>query len=238
MGRPQPAFGGKRLARSFADKLTRLFEEVRGPGGRRWENREVVEAINASGKAKISASYLSELLSGKKDNPNIWTVKALADFFDQSVEYFVQDRAPATEHTSHQPLAGTTTLAERLELLFKMAHQPSNAQVAGIVGATVTGLDIDRLKRLRTGEATDISGDEVAGLAVYFKVPAAVITDPEVAELAAASLPAMALIGDETVRRIAFRARALSASDQAMVAGLLERLTGSDPGMSADDLDL
>ena len=42
---------------------------------------EVVEAINATKQARISPSYLSELLSGKKDNPSLWTVKALADFF-------------------------------------------------------------------------------------------------------------------------------------------------------------
>ena len=47
----------------------REFAARAGGAGR---NREVVAAINETAQAKISASYLSELLSGKKD-PNIWT---------------------------------------------------------------------------------------------------------------------------------------------------------------------
>jgi hypothetical protein len=229
------------LARSFAEKLGRLFEEVRGPGGRRWENREVVAAINETAQAKISASYLSELLSGKKDNPNIWTVKALADFFGQSVEYFVEDR-PLTrsEVRGRERLnagAGVTTLADRLELLFKLAHEPSNANVAAAVTGDVPDFTLSRLTRLRAGHETDLSDAEAAALAAYFRVPSAVLTDAEVAELLAASLPAMTLMRDETVRRIAFRAHALSPSDQAMVAGLLDRLSNVDPGIAPDELD-
>lgn len=230
------------MARSFADKLGRLFDDIRGPGGRRWENREVVDAINATGQAKISASYLSELLSGKKDNPNIWTVKALADFFGQSVEYFVDDRPPAGAGTSGgrrppRTAGGATTLADRLELVFKMAHEPSNAQVAAEVGTTVEGFTLARLTRLRDGRDDDLTVEEATALARHFDVPTAVLTDPQVAELVAASLPAMTLMGDETVRKIAFRAHSLSARDQAIVAGLLDRLSNTDPGLTADELD-
>jgi len=228
------------LSRSFADKLARLFDEVRGPGGRRWEHREVVEAINAAGQAKISASYLSELVSGKKDNPNFWTVKALADFFGQSVEYFVDDRPPTLDRPRTVQISsgpGTTTLAERLELLFKMARNPGDAEVASAVADSVPGFTAARLARLRTGTEADATGEEVDALASYFGVPAAVLTDAQVAELVAAQLPALALMGDDTVRRIAFRAHALTPRDQQFVSELLERLVGRDPGMSADELD-
>lgn len=230
---------GVELVRSFADKLTRLFDEVRGPGGRRWENREVVEAINAAGAAKISASYLSELLSGKKDNPNIWTVKALADFFGQSVEYFVDDSSPHTRppRRAGDSAAESTTLADRLALLFKLAQDPSTAQVASAVGVTAEGLDATRLAHLRSGAADDLSPAELEALAAYFDVPTAVLTDPKVAEMVAANLPAMTLMGDEAVRKIAFRAHALAPGDRAIVAGLLERLAGTDRGLSADELD-
>ena len=228
------------MGRTFAERLARLFDEVRAPDGRRWENRQVVEAINAGGRAKISASYLSELLSGKKDNPSIWTVKALADFFGQSVEYFVDDTSPnplGARTASASSGLPTATLADRLEVLFTVARQPSDAEVASAVASTVDGFDVERLTRLRAGVETEASDAELAALAGYFVVPVAALTDPQVAELIATNLPAMELLGDEAVRKIAFRAQALSPRDRAMVAGLVARLTVSEAGMATEDLD-
>lgn len=234
------------MAHSFAEKLTRLFGECRGPGGRRYANTEVVDAINAGGQAKISPSYLSELLSGKKDNPSIWTVKALADFFGQPVDYFVEDDfLPTTRSlrpdSSEQPAGAPTTLGERVNLLFTMAAQsgrarPTNAQVASAVTATGSALSARTLSDVRAGGVGELPSDTLTAIADYFGVPAAVLTDDGVAEMLAAQLPAVRLMHDDTVRKIAYRAHALSAADRAIVTGLLDRLAHQDPGMSPDDL--
>src|SRR5664279_5363528 len=133
------------LTPNFAEKLSRLFDECRSPDGRRYTNLEVVEAINATKQARISPSYLSELLSGKKDNPSLWTVKALADFFGQPMDYFVEpDLSPRTRAALPFEKVGTAagewTLGARLNLLFAMAAHdgsapPTNAQVAAIANS-------------------------------------------------------------------------------------------------------
>ena len=74
---------------SFAEKLDRLFTTIRRPDGSQFRMSDVASAISAAGEVKLSASYLSELRSGRKDNPNIWVVNAIAEYFGQPIEYFV-----------------------------------------------------------------------------------------------------------------------------------------------------
>lgn len=232
---------------SFADKLSRLFDECRAPNGRRHTNTEVVEAVNAAGMAKISPSYLSELLSGKKDNPSLWTVKALADFFGQAMDYFVEeDLLPRTP--AQPPGTGVGdglaewTLSTRINLLFEMAGHnhdapPTNAEVAAAIAAAGVDVSGQTLAAVRTGAETELSTEALAAIATYFKVPSAVLTDERVAEMLAGQLPVMKLLQDDAIRRIAYRAHALSEDDRAIVTGLLDRLAREDPGMTPDDLD-
>lgn len=237
---------GGALTPSFASKLNRLFDECRAPDGRRFANTEVVEAINLTGQATISPSYLSELLSGKKDNPSIWTVKALADFFGQPLDYFVeQDLPPRRPQALGQfsPEAGTDwTLAARLNLLFTMAERngnssPTNAQVAAAAAATGVELSGQTLAAVRAGDDVDLSTEVLRAIAAYFEVPVAVLTDERVADMLAAQLPAMQLLQNDTVRKIAYRAYALSEEDRSIVTGLLDRLAREDPGISPNELE-
>jgi transcriptional regulator with XRE-family HTH domain len=234
---------GRDMAHSFNDKLARLFEECRAPGGRRYANTEVVEAINAAGEAKLSPSYLSELLSGKKDNPSIWAVKALADFFGQPMDYFVEEEFEVVRPSeARHGVAGdtaTTTLADRVNLLFSLAAEsgtatPSNAQVAAALSRV--GLTARRLSAVRAGKQTELPVETLTALADYFSVPPAVLTEDGVAAMVAAQLPAMRLMRDETVLRIAMRAQGLSEADRAIVTGLLDRLAREDSGISPDEL--
>jgi transcriptional regulator with XRE-family HTH domain len=73
---------------TFSDRLNQLFATVyprdRGPHSL----QEVADAINAQGDDRISPSYLSQLRSGKKDNPSSKTINALAWFFKVEPGFF------------------------------------------------------------------------------------------------------------------------------------------------------
>ena len=68
--------------RTFAEKLTYLFDHVRREDG-------------AEYTGKMSASHLSELRRGIKTNPTLRVLQALADFLQVRVAYFFDDDAAA-----------------------------------------------------------------------------------------------------------------------------------------------
>ncbi len=73
---------------TLAEKLDRLFSAVR-PGGRReYSYEDVSRGIRQRGITTMSDSLLWELRTGKKDNPKMRQVEALADFFGVPVSYF------------------------------------------------------------------------------------------------------------------------------------------------------
>jgi len=74
---------------TLAEKLTRLFQTVRSPDGDEYTYGEVVAGINARGIATTSGTYLCDLRIGKKDNPRIKQLEAIADFFGVPVTYFL-----------------------------------------------------------------------------------------------------------------------------------------------------
>jgi hypothetical protein len=226
-------------ASGLAAKLSRLFDTVRGPGGRRYTSSEVVDAINAAGQAKMSPSYLSELLSGKKDNPSIWTVKALADFFGQPIDYFTEPAYEPRVAPGSQPMRsdGMATLSERLNLLFAMRQpQPSTAEVAAAIQAAGISLAVEQLAAVRSGDDAELPPASLSAIANFFAIPVAVLTDPDVAAMLATRLPALQLMDNGAVRRIAMRAHGLSEEDKEMVAVFLDRLAREDPGIPPDEL--
>jgi len=93
-------FGSRRCLRTgygfavgndFASRLNDLFDNVPGPDGKPYTNDAVIKVIAASGGPTISKGYLSELRTGKKDNPTLKHIEALADFFGVDPAYFVGD---------------------------------------------------------------------------------------------------------------------------------------------------
>ena len=76
----------------LADRLDHLFRTVhpkdRGP----YTHAEVAEAINkVAGGNVISATYLWQLRTGRRDNPTRRHISALAAFFGVSPMYFFDD---------------------------------------------------------------------------------------------------------------------------------------------------
>lgn len=87
-------------ADSLADKLNRLLDLHRRPDGRRHSLRDVAKGVAKAG-APLSASYLSQLLTGQRDNPSGAVLQGLARFFRVDVGYFLgepQDIERIDEH--------------------------------------------------------------------------------------------------------------------------------------------
>lgn len=78
----------------IARKLQFLFDTVQKPDGSRYTYREVIDGIQARGGPKISAGYLSQLVTGIRSRPMMDTVQGLARFFDVPVTYFSPMRRP------------------------------------------------------------------------------------------------------------------------------------------------
>ena len=81
---------------TLAEKLDRLFKAVRPAGRREYSYEEVSRGIRARGITTMSDSLLWELRTGKKDNPKMRQIEALADFFGVPVTYFF-DSEESTE---------------------------------------------------------------------------------------------------------------------------------------------
>ncbi len=75
--------------RTLADKINKLFQAITDDG-REHSNEHVAQAISKTG-ITISQSYIWQLRKGKKDNPTMRHLQALANFFGVPVAYFFDD---------------------------------------------------------------------------------------------------------------------------------------------------
>jgi transcriptional regulator with XRE-family HTH domain len=76
---------------SIADKLDRLFQRVRPAGQGEYSHSAVAEAIREQQGISISHTYIWQLRTGRRDNPTIQHLTALATFFGVPVAYFLDD---------------------------------------------------------------------------------------------------------------------------------------------------
>jgi transcriptional regulator with XRE-family HTH domain len=77
--------------RTLAEKLDYLFKTVHPKNRGEYTYEEVAQAIQESGGPTISASYVWTLRKGKKDNPTMKHLEALAGFFGVVPAYFFND---------------------------------------------------------------------------------------------------------------------------------------------------
>jgi len=80
-------------ARSLAQKIDYLFRTVHPSGRGEYSNAEVAAALQAAGGPTISATYVWQLRTGKRDNPTMKHLEALASFFQVPPAYFFDDAA-------------------------------------------------------------------------------------------------------------------------------------------------
>jgi transcriptional regulator with XRE-family HTH domain len=77
----------------LAAKLDRLFRTFHRPGGAEHSYNEVARRIREEGGPTISATYIWQLRTGKRDNPTKSHLEALADFFGVNPAYFFDEGA-------------------------------------------------------------------------------------------------------------------------------------------------
>ena len=76
---------------SIADKLDRLFKQVRPRGQGEYSYMAVAEAIRHDQGIQISHTYIWQLRTGRRDNPTVQHLRGLATFFGVPVAYFLDD---------------------------------------------------------------------------------------------------------------------------------------------------
>jgi transcriptional regulator with XRE-family HTH domain len=77
--------------RTFAQKLRQLIATARAPNREPYSYREISACIERRGGPAISAAYIQQLATGKRVNPKIHYVEALASFFCVPAAYFFDD---------------------------------------------------------------------------------------------------------------------------------------------------
>jgi ESX-1-secreted protein regulator len=83
--------GGVVGAFSIAGCLDRLFKQVRPAGQPEPSYMTVAEAIRAQQGVPISHTYIWQLRTGRRDNPTVQHLTALATFFGVPVAYFLDE---------------------------------------------------------------------------------------------------------------------------------------------------
>lgn len=77
--------------RTFAEKLLQLIATVHEPNREPHSYREISACIEQCGGPAISGAYIQQLATGKRVNPKIHYVEALARFFCVPAAYFFDD---------------------------------------------------------------------------------------------------------------------------------------------------
>ena len=146
------------LAPTLADKLTRLVSTVHPRGRPEYTSEEVADAIRERGGPTVSATYIWQLRSGRRDNQTKKHLEALADFFGVSPAYFFDDAAAAR-------------IDAELELLAALREAPVRQVALRASGLSTQSLKaiaemIERVRELEglpddsTGSTDPESGDQ------------------------------------------------------------------------------
>lgn len=77
-----------RLA-TLSGRLDYLFDSLHPFGRPRYTYREVSEMIKRDQGFDVSAAYINQLCTGKKDNPGVQQIKALARFFGVPTKFLI-----------------------------------------------------------------------------------------------------------------------------------------------------
>jgi transcriptional regulator with XRE-family HTH domain len=92
---------------SLAEKLERLFDEVRKPNGSKYTQTEVVKGTNDV----LTRVYLWKLRTGRATNPGFHIIQAIAHFFEVDPRYFFESEEPSKGSTTEEP-----TLVDKIAL--------------------------------------------------------------------------------------------------------------------------
>jgi len=84
------------VEQTIAEKLERLFEEVRKPDGSPYTQTEVIEGT----RGVLTRVYLWKLRTGRAQNPGYQIIQAISEFFGVDPSYFFEGETPLPEKPS------------------------------------------------------------------------------------------------------------------------------------------
>lgn len=129
----------------LAAQLNKLFATVPRPDGATlWTNESAATALTAAG-VTTSAAYLSQLRTGKRDNPSARHLAAIARLFQMPMEYFFDEDLAARIDADMQTLVALRTAG--VENIALRAQGLSPASLSGVADM------IEHIRRLEQGGA-------------------------------------------------------------------------------------
>jgi ESX-1-secreted protein regulator len=114
---------------SIAEKLDRLFRQVRPAGQAEFSYTAVAEAIRAQQGVSISHTYIWQLRTGRRANPTVQHLSALARFFGVPVAYFLDDEV-ARKVDDQLELLHSLRDAQVTEIALRAAHVSESSREA------------------------------------------------------------------------------------------------------------
>ncbi|WP_158891136.1 helix-turn-helix domain-containing protein [Amycolatopsis anabasis] len=139
-----------RLTRGLAAKLDKLIKGVQGPGGRPGVHVLAQQIRDATG-ISISGTYLNQLASGRRDNPTVRQLEALATFFGVEPSYFLDEATPENGGDRLRPDLAAALRDRGVEMIALRADGLSADSQRAILSM------IDQARRI---EQIDVSDDD------------------------------------------------------------------------------
>lgn len=137
----------------LAERLNHLFRTVPRPGGRAmWTNEQAAAALTQQG-TPMSGAYLSQLRTGKRDNPSARALGAIAALFAVPVTYFY-DAETAAKIDNDLKLLSAIRDSDVLAIA-QRAHGLSPEALASVKGI---------IDHIRTLEQLPDEGEPIDGL--------------------------------------------------------------------------
>jgi transcriptional regulator with XRE-family HTH domain len=133
----------ERSPSTLAARLDRLFQTFRRPDHSEHTYEEVARALAGRGGPTISATYVWQLRTGRRDNPTKHHLEALADFFGVSPAYFFDDAAAERIERQLELLAAMSDA--RVSQIALRSHGLSSASLEAIRGIVENARRLERL---------------------------------------------------------------------------------------------
>lgn len=118
---------------TFAAKLNYLYATVHPPGRAPYSDEEVSAAIARSGEDSLSTSYLYLLRAGKRTNPGLKYVNALARYFGVDPNFFFD---------------GDVTRAVTAELALVTALRDAGVKGLALRAAGLSEVSLEQLEQM------------------------------------------------------------------------------------------
>ncbi|MEY9942159.1 XRE family transcriptional regulator [Streptacidiphilus sp. MAP5-3] len=135
----------------FAERLNRLFKSVHPQDRAPYSTPEAAKLINeAAGQSVISPTYLWQLRKGKRTDPTLSRVAAIARLFNVKLDYFNEAKRQEPSRTELQ-------LAQALQKqpIRELARQADGLSAVGVAALLDLARSLRRIEGLHGSEDED-----------------------------------------------------------------------------------